>query len=260
VAHNAEEQNQSLASLAATMEELSRLIHRMGDEVVEALKMTEIISGKARLGEQSLRVMNESMEKIGDSSAEMTGIIQIINDISDRINLLSLNAAIEAARAGDYGRGFAVVADEISKLADQTASSIKDIDKLIHTNESEIMTGARNVGLAVDNIVSIISTINTITGKISAISALMKQQMSSNEVVNRSAELVRTRSEEIMHAMNEQKSAISEITKTTGNINELSQHNTMKIDEMTESSRMLADMVEKLNREIEKYEDSGIAT
>ena len=86
------------------------------------------------------------------SSREMMGIVDIINDISEKINLLSLNAAIEAARAGDAGRGFAVVADEISKLADQTAISIKEIDRLIKVNNDEITAGGDNIDSAIDTI------------------------------------------------------------------------------------------------------------
>ena len=136
----------------ATIPETSAMIR-------ETAEVSTQISLKAREGEQSMTGMNSAMTRIIQSSEEMTGIVKIINDISERINLLSLNAAIEAARAGDAGRGFAVVADEISKLADQTASSIKSIDTLIRTNESEIGKGNQNVGAAVEKINYIISDI-----------------------------------------------------------------------------------------------------
>jgi methyl-accepting chemotaxis protein len=106
--------------------------------------------------------MDDGMKKIGASSGEMTGIVEIINSISDQINLLSLNAAIEAARAGDAGRGFAVVADAISKLADQTATSIKDIDGLIRANTEEIERGISNARTTIETISGIIEGVESI--------------------------------------------------------------------------------------------------
>lgn len=253
VKNNADEQFSNLEVLLETMENLSEIIVTMNALVEEALAMIDQISENARSGEQSLRVMNESMGNISTSSLEMTGIIQIINDISDKINLLSLNAAIEAARAGDAGRGFAVVADEISKLADQTASSIKNIDSLIRTNESEITKGNQNVGAAVEKINYIISDIEKIVDKITVISQQMSQQTVANQTVNENAEKVKTRSEQITNAMNEQKLAIEEISKTVGSINELSQHNTHKIIQITDSTKSIVTMVETMHDEIENF-------
>lgn len=248
-------QNESMNILKATISDLSELIRSMNDVVTGANSALVNVSASAKSGEQSLHVMNDSMAKISGSSSEMTGVIQIINDISDRINLLSLNAAIEAARAGNAGRGFAVVADEISKLADQTASSIKEIDRLIHANENEIENGFMNVTGIVDTITSIIKNVETIDAKVSTISAHMARQLASNENVNRNAEDVRAKSEEIVSAMREQRSAIEEISKTIAGINELAQHNTLKIEEMSETSKGLASMVDNFNREIEEYRD-----
>jgi len=116
------------------------------------------------------------MGTIAKSSGEINGIIAIIiiNDISDRINLLSLNAAIETARAGDHRRGFAVVAGEVSKLADQTAVSIKTIGSLIINNDREIKTGMQNVSQAIGTINSLIKDIDVIVSHISAISDTFK--------------------------------------------------------------------------------------
>ncbi len=253
VKNNADEQFLNLELLLHTMEELSEIIVTMNALVEEALTMIDQISVNAKSGEQSLRVMNDSMGNISRSSQEMTGIIQIINDISDKINLLSLNAAIEAARAGDAGRGFAVVADEISKLADQTASSIKSIDTLIRTNESEIAKGNQTVGTAVEKINYIINDIEKIVDKITVISQNMSQQTLANQTVNENAEKVKTRSEQITNAMNEQKLAIEEISKTVGSINELSQHNTHQIIQITDSTKSIVGRVENMHGEIENF-------
>ena len=250
-----EVQNESMNILKATITDLSEVIRSMNDVVKGANTALVNVSASAKSGEDSLRVMNDSMAKISSSSKEMTGVIQIINDISDRINLLSLNAAIEAARAGNAGRGFAVVADEISKLADQTASSIKEIDRLIHANESEIEHGIRKVTGIVETIASIIEDVETIGVKVTTISAHMTKQLTSNENVNINTEQVRVKSEEIVNAMREQRSAIEEISKTIAGINELAQHNTLKIEEMSDSSKGLARMVYDFNREIDEYRE-----
>jgi methyl-accepting chemotaxis protein len=253
VKSSADEQYRSIESLSSTMGALSASITAMNSIVQDSLGVMKQISDNAKSGEQSLSVMNESMKNISGSSREITGIVQIINDISDRINLLSLNAAIEAARAGDAGRGFAVVADEISKLADQTATSIKNIDDLIRTNERDIGQGIQNIGDAVGKIDAIIDGMESIVGKINAISAQMNEQTAANSIVNENSELVKSKSEHIMNAMSEQRNAMDEISKTIAAINELSQANTHRILEITGSSKSLVGKVAKLNDEIEKH-------
>jgi methyl-accepting chemotaxis protein len=259
VKNNADEQYGNLDILLGTMENLSGIIVTMNSQVEEALVMIDQISNNALSGEKSLAVMGESMGNISTSSQEMTGVIQIINDISDKINLLSLNAAIEAARAGDAGRGFAVVADEISKLADQTTSSIKSIDDLVRTNEQEIVTGNKNVSQAIGKINSIINDIDKIVEKITVISNQMNQQTIANQTVNENAEKVKIRSEQITNAMNEQKLAIEEISKTVGSINDLSQQNTHQIIQITDSTKSIVSMVEKMHLDIERFAGKGQA-
>jgi methyl-accepting chemotaxis protein len=254
ITDNARVQNRNIETLTGVMRELSEIMSGVSEEVRKAFDMAASIAGKARSGEQTLMTMSESMNNIRSSSTEMSNIVQIINDISDRINLLSLNAAIEAARAGDAGRGFAVVADEISKLADQTATSIKDIDTLIKANEAEILKGSGTVGNTVETISVIIRDVNAMSEMMNTIFEKMKEQIATNESVNQNARAVRERSDEIMGATDEQKNAIDEIVKTVSTINEYSQKNSTAIEEMSDSSKRLVAMIEKLEKDIEGYQ------
>ncbi|MCK7516159.1 MAG: methyl-accepting chemotaxis protein [Desulfobacterales bacterium] len=205
---------------------LSDVILKMGHIINDSLDATKDITVKAQRGEVSLKNMEQNVAKIRESSQEMTNIVGIINDISDQINLLSLNAAIEAARAGDTGRGFAVVADEISKLADKTASSIKEIKALITTNENETQKGMGVIKDTVEIISTIVSGVNTINEKISNLVLYRDKQTETNLSVTESVEKLKERSGHIALAAEEQKNGIGEILKHISEINDISTSNT----------------------------------
>jgi methyl-accepting chemotaxis protein len=243
----------SLNSLIDMIKELSMIIKEMEGRTKDSLTISESISSNAKAGEDSLNQMKDTMSKIGHSSVRMVDIIKIINDISDRINLLSLNAAIEAARAGDAGRGFAVVADEISKLADQTASSIQEIDSLIKVNEDEIKKGDSNVKGTVEVISAIINSVSSIRAMMNTFFDLMQRQSKTNISVNQEADIVKGRSDEIKTATMEQKNALTDIVKSISEINNLTQTISSGSEEMAGNSEEIARMSEKMKASVESY-------
>ncbi|MBN1534824.1 MAG: hypothetical protein JXA20_19285 [Spirochaetes bacterium] len=247
-------QDRKLTELDGSIKELAQVISSTETEVSEALAAIRMISQDARTGNEAIGTMGDSINTIFESSAKVNGIIQIINDISDRINLLSLNAAIEAARAGDSGRGFAVVADEISKLADQTAASIKEIDRLIKTNDTEIQTGASNINRAVESVSAIISNIEVMNRRIATISDSMQRQLALYSSITGGADTVRQGSIQIRTSMDEQRTVMEEITKTVGVISDVAQRNSETIEAMSHAAKSLVDMVNSLNRDISEYE------
>lgn len=250
VALSAEYQYNGIAQFAEQSTQLSNMIVQMETKIKEALQRTEQIEQQARAGAGQLDEMNSSMSTIGKSSGEMTGIVNIIKEISDQINLLSLNAAIEAARAGDAGRGFAVVADEISKLADRTSASVKEIENLIKANEKEIQKGQGNVDKTVQTIGGIIKGVDDINRMVALLAEYMQQQSKVNAVVMNTSKEVKTRSEEIRNASEEQKNASVEIVKSISGINELTQANASGALMLAESSEEILAMSDILKQNV----------
>jgi methyl-accepting chemotaxis protein len=250
VAGNVDRQYDKLVIVIGQLARLSDSINVMNKTVSESMDLSKEASLKAKSGEESVNLMTESMTKITESSEKISGIISIINDISDKINLLSLNAAIEAARAGDAGRGFAVVADEISKLADQTSQSIKEIDMLVHINAKETSAGHTNINKTNIMIHESIDGVNTVVSRMDTISELMKSQVQISVDVDREIKSLKDLSEEIKISTSEQKNAFSEIIKSIGLINELSQSNAGSSQHLSEITNAIEQLSQVLDSRV----------
>ncbi|TAL39308.1 MAG: hypothetical protein EPN93_01870 [Spirochaetes bacterium] len=220
---NVTNQYDSMRSLMEDINALSGSIERVANRIQSTRSMAVEVSEVASRGGEILDSLSSSFTMVKESSRKMTGIVGMIVDISDKTHLLSLNAAIEAARAGGAGRGFAVVADEISKLADQTATSIKEIEGLIKANVEEINYGMVNIETTVTTIMRIIQGVNTISAGIDDVSSAMEDQKKINHTVNVKAGSVMLKTDEIQLSMQDQKTFMNEIVKSITSLNEITQ-------------------------------------
>ncbi|MDA3900348.1 MAG: methyl-accepting chemotaxis protein [Spirochaetes bacterium] len=253
VATESETQNNSISFLDKQIKELSTMLHEIQDMTNSTFSLTEKLQSRAATGEETLRTMDHTMDKLINSSQDMVNILAIIDDISEQINLLSLNAAIEAARAGDAGKGFAVVADEISKLADQTAKSLKDIDGLIRMNSTEISDGQKHINETLHLITDFLNGISSINDMNRKISNFMNHYSKTNDEVSQRAEQVQKISEGIKHAADENKRAISEIAGSIFDINDLSQKNATHSQDVSDNTKKLAGMSESLKAKVKFF-------
>lgn len=160
IAYNTEETFAAVGATSASVEEINALVREVEGSAKEsaslASKVTEIasevgmaavadaIEGMGKISEE-VRRSSDIITRLGARSADIEKILSVIKDVTEKTNLLSLNAAILAAQAGEYGKGFSVVADEIRALSDRTASSTKDIFNIVKTIQAEISEAVRAI-------------------------------------------------------------------------------------------------------------------
>ncbi len=169
-------QNSNLAALQDQLDELRKSAASIENIVTNANTSAATARAEAARGQDLLQVMVDSMAKIQSNTTEVNSMVDIINEIADRVNLLSLNASIEAARAGDSGRGFGVVAQEIAKLADRTAQSVVSIRRLSQESKGEVMRGRENVDAGVRMLQQLIARIHETSAHMTSVNEVVKLQ------------------------------------------------------------------------------------
>jgi len=209
------QRNQSVL-IANAMQQMSSSIVQVSDNANKAAESSQRAAATARHGgaivEETLNKMQiisksvddtaQKMGVLGESSDQIGRIINVIDDIADQTNLLALNAAIEAARAGEQGRGFAVVADEVRKLAERTTTATKEIAQMIKNIQDETTTavaameggtkqvedGVKSTSQAGDSLKEIIQTSEQVGEMITHIATAATEQSSASEEINKNAE------------------------------------------------------------------------
>jgi methyl-accepting chemotaxis protein len=225
------------------------------DLIQESQKVEEsikrIMSSATTTGD-SLRQMADTMNIINTGGAEINKFIAMIDDISDRINLLSLNAAIEAARAGDYGRGFAVVADEIGKLAQATSDNSKEIGKQISKIISDIEAGARIVTGTKESTDVIFKMVNAIGSGVNAVREMMLKQNQALEMVIHEAGVIDAMSKDIVTSTNEQKNSMTVTQKTIDRLAEMAMEISHSNSQIIDFSKVIHEKALQLDGVIRK--------
>ncbi|HZX32427.1 MAG TPA: methyl-accepting chemotaxis protein [Rhodocyclaceae bacterium] len=166
VASSTVQESEDTSNMAATVEEVTVSVNHISDKARDALsisqqsgelsvrggKIIDGVTGEMAQIAEVVRGTSQTIEELGDHSNRISNIVQVIKDVADQTNLLALNAAIEAARAGEQGRGFAVVADEVRKLAERTTLATQEIGQMIGGIQSSSHAAVSAMGTAVSQV------------------------------------------------------------------------------------------------------------
>ncbi|MCW2294559.1 methyl-accepting chemotaxis protein [Pseudomonas sp. BIGb0408] len=254
VARGASEQADAATSMAAAMEQMIGNIAQIAEHTRSARDISEhsehltksgghvilgVVDGMNHIAD-AVNQSSRTITALGQSSEEINSIIQVIRSIAEQTNLLALNAAIEAARAGEAGRGFAVVADEVRSLAARTAQSTQEITGMIQRiRESTVQ--------AVKSMDSGVSRVNEGVG--------MAQQANTsiNEIrqgVQRSAQMV----DEISHTITEQSKASNEVAERVEMISEVAQRNNQAMQELASMLVQMDNSAQAMQASVRRFE------
>ena len=245
----ARDQRARLGHVGDAMERLGRSASHIADQAREtdaaagatrqradeaSKTMARVLAGMEALSHKA-GALGEHMRALSDQAREVGGILGVISDIADQTNLLALNAAIEAARAGEAGRGFAVVADEVRKLAEKTMTATKEVERTVTAIRDSAETNSRATTEAVtlvgdaaaisreagDGLVAILELAERTSTHIRAIAAAATAQQAAGEEAGKAGGEIAGAAEDTSRAMDESATAVAALARVADDLENL---------------------------------------
>ena len=247
------ETSESSSSMAASIEELSVSVTSVSDHTREALQLANTAGEYSESGGEvisnavtamadiavQVRTVGSAITELGEHTERISTVVQVIKDVADQTNLLALNAAIEAARAGEQGRGFAVVADEVRKLAERTSKATGEIAGMI----GDIQSRSKNAANAMEETI----------GRLESSSELAGQAGESIEAIRSANSKVQQVFADINEAMREQGAASYDIAQRVERVAQASEESSASVSASSEEAAKIHNLANAMRANIERF-------
>ncbi|WP_051330855.1 methyl-accepting chemotaxis protein [Aneurinibacillus terranovensis] len=255
-----EKSSQTIGELAVSVQKIADNAQHVSASASDTLERAEEGAKNIQLAIKQMNAINhtvtglsEVVQTLGERSNEISQIVQVITDISSQTNLLALNAAIEAARAGEHGKGFAVVADEVRKLAEQSSNSAQQIAHLIKAIQEETNKTVRSMDHATKEVVEGIGVVNLAGESFEQIQNSVNDVATQIEQVSSAVQQISAATEGVVHSI----ALISEVAEVTSsethNVSAATEEQLASMEEISSSASSLAKMAEELQEAIGKF-------
>ncbi len=246
VSDHAQSQAAAVAQGSTSMTEVEKSIEAVSGAMAEISTLARQSVDNAVAGAEAVASVVNGINLIAASSEKIGGIVSVISDIADQTNLLALNASIEAARAGEHGRGFAVVAEEVSKLAERSSSSAKEIAALIKESVKNVTEGVRTAKGSQGAMEQIRGASQKVKDMVSSLTEAMGRQVTAVKDLSHALENLNEMSQSISAATGEQTTNARQVSKSVESVNEVTQEAASSSEQMSAATSHLSSMAQEL--------------